>query len=412
MSETKFGTWAPPESSVAIEYSLMVIEEIRQAVLYGIVDGTTVRILAVREMACEHATGPSFHLSEKDLSALTEQLERNRTDPRLEGFAPLGFYVSHTRSDIVLMPGEFEIYNSRFGEPLQVVLVVRPGRAGKMRAGFFVREADGTVKADCSYLDFDFPDRALLPPSPPPAFKERRVREQPSAGPRAEPEDAQEMEPAETISRDVPALPAIDPLRAGPVRVPDYVPVPQPKRKWLAWTFSIAGVLVAAAAAVLGLRYFGHVPAPPLSLNVSDGNSQMMIGWDPTSPTIRTAAKGTLVIVEGNDTQTSKLSPNELASGIYLYTRHTGDVQVSLEVETTARESRLEATRFLGPPPLPVTNDELDSVKRDRDALRGELDRLRDQNAKQAAQIRQLDRSLTILRTRIGIVGPGNAAKK
>jgi len=108
----------------------MVIEEIRQAVaegfqrfarggievggvLYGIVDGTTVRILAVREMACEHATGPSFHLSEKDLSALTEQLERNRTDPRLEGFAPLGFYVSHTRSDIVLMPGEFEIYNSR-----------------------------------------------------------------------------------------------------------------------------------------------------------------------------------------------------------------------------------------------------------------------------------------------------------
>ena len=28
-----------------------------------------------------------------------------------------------------------------------------------MRAGFFVREADGTVKSESSYLEFNFPDR-------------------------------------------------------------------------------------------------------------------------------------------------------------------------------------------------------------------------------------------------------------
>jgi hypothetical protein len=380
-------------------------------VLYGIADGTTARILAVREIACEHAEGPSFHLSEKDLAVLTEQLERDRTDPRLEGFMPLGFYVSHTRSDIVLMPGEFEIYNSRFSEPSQVVLVVRPGRAGRMRAGFFVREADGTVNADRSYLDFDFPDRILLPP-PPPAFKERRLREQPAARAAAEPEAPQEGEPVDTNDREDPALPAIDPLRAGPVRVPEYVPVPQPKRKWLAWALSIAGVLVVAAAAVLGLRYFGRLPAPPIALNVSDAKSQLVIGWDATSPTIRSAAKGTLILVEGADTQTSKLSASELATGSYTYARRTGDVQVSLDVETTAGERRVEATHFIGAPPLTQTNDELESVKRDRDALREELDRLRDQNAEEGAKVKQLERSLAILRTRLGIVAPGNAATK
>ena len=188
--------------------------------------------------------------------------------------------------------------------------------------------------------------------------------------------------------------------------------MPQPQRKWLAWTLSIAGVLVVAAAAVFGLRYFGHVPVPPVSLNVADAKSQLMVGWDSTSSTIQTAAKGTLVVTEGNETLTVHFSPSELAKGSYTYTRRTGDVQVSLEVETSGGERRTEATRFLGPPPVAVANDELETVKQDRNALRQELDRLRDQDAKQAAQIKQLDRSLAILRTRIGIVAPSAANNK
>ena len=77
MSESKFGTWTAPESPVDIEYSLVVIDEIRQAVtegfqrlsrggievggvLYGSVEGRTVRIAALREIVSRTRRGPHF----------------------------------------------------------------------------------------------------------------------------------------------------------------------------------------------------------------------------------------------------------------------------------------------------------------------------------------------------------------
>ena len=427
MSESKFGTWAPPEVFVAVEYSFVALEEIRKAVaegfqrfarggievggvLYGNVDGSTIRILAVREISCEHLSGPSFQLSEKDRAALTEQLESARTDPHLDGFQPVGFYVSHTRSEITLLSGEVELFDERFPAPQQVVMVVRPGRAGRMRAGFFVREADGSIKADRSHLDFDFPDRIIAAPSQTPAERRRRDPVQPPTDTLAEPELAEVPESFETASGANPALPAFE-LPAvemrEPLRAPEYIPVPQPGKKWLAWTLSIAGVLIVAGAAVAGLRHFGHLPGAPISLNVSDAKSQLVIGWDTMSPTIQTAAQGTIQIVEGNDTFTARLGPGDLAKGTYSYPRRTGDVQVQMDVETTANEKRSEMTRFLGAPPRSLANDEVEALRKERDSMREELDRLREQNTKQAADLKQSERSLTVLRTRIGIVSPG-----
>jgi len=154
MSDTKFGAWSAPQTSLSIEYSLVAIEEIRQAVaegfqrfarggievggvLYGTYENGVVRILAVREIACEHARGPSFILSEDDRELLAEQWERDRDDPRLSGFGALGFYVSHTRSEVTLLPADVEFFNEFFPDPHHVALVIRPGRAGAMRAGFF-----------------------------------------------------------------------------------------------------------------------------------------------------------------------------------------------------------------------------------------------------------------------------------
>ena len=59
-------------------------------------------------------------------------------------------------------------------------MVVRPGRSGAMRAGFFVREPEGTVKHQQSYLEFNFPDRLggvidRAPDRPRPERIERRI---------------------------------------------------------------------------------------------------------------------------------------------------------------------------------------------------------------------------------------------
>jgi hypothetical protein len=126
------------------------------------------------------------------------------------------------------------------------------------------------------------------------------------------------------------------------------------------------------------------------------------------SPTIKTAAQGTIQIVEGNNTFTAKLGPSDLAKGSYSYPRRTGDVQVQMDVDTTANEKRSEMTRFLGAPPLSLANDEVEALRKERDSMREELDQLREQNSKLAADLKQSERSLTILRTRIGIVSPGS----
>src|SRR5579872_7067198 len=176
MSDATFGTWSAAPSPVTIEYSLVVIEEIRHEVaegfqklsrggievgglLYGVRDGQTVRIMAIRPVTCEHSGGPTFRLSERDRAALHEQIRQDQADPRLEDLACLGWYVSHTRTEITLAESDLEIFSSFFPQPWQVTLVVRPSRGGNMRAGFFVREPDGVLNASQSYLEFNFPDR-------------------------------------------------------------------------------------------------------------------------------------------------------------------------------------------------------------------------------------------------------------
>src|SRR5689334_17952926 len=98
MNDVKFGTWAVAESPVTIEYSLVVIEEIRRevtdgfqklsrggievgGVLYGTREGREIRLLAIRPIACEHARGPSFQLSDNDRNGLEQQLRQDQEDP-------------------------------------------------------------------------------------------------------------------------------------------------------------------------------------------------------------------------------------------------------------------------------------------------------------------------------------------
>src|ERR1700722_18609762 len=108
MSDSKFSSWTVAESPITIEYSLIVIEEIRHAVaegfqrlsrggievggiLYGAREGRTVKVLAMRSIACEHARGPAFLLSDKDRVVLNEQLASDAQDAHLEGLISVGW---------------------------------------------------------------------------------------------------------------------------------------------------------------------------------------------------------------------------------------------------------------------------------------------------------------------------------
>ena len=418
MSDAKFGSWVVPQSPVDVEYSLIVIEEIRQVVadgfqrlqrggievggvLYGTRQERTIRVTAMREIACEHARGPTFHLSDNDRAALTAQLARDKEDMRLEGLVVVGWFLSHTRSDVTLQQSDLDTYNAFFREPWQVTMVVHPGRTGTMRAGFFVREPDGSVKGERSYQEFNFPDRVAGMLDRPP--RERRPVMEAASERIATARYPVQRETVETVEAPPEPVEYEAPLFGQPARaVPEYAPYPNTRRK-IPWAI-IAVVAAALVLAVLGLRFLGpQLHVEPLSLGVIERDGQLQINWNHASQSVAGATAGTLEIVDGGEKRSIPLNRSDLAQGSFTYMRRSGDVEVRLAVTTSGGGRMEEASRFLGTPPEGVDASEMDALKVERDALQDEVTRLRAQSGQQAARIQQLERTLVILQSRLGI---------
>jgi len=435
MSEARFSSWSAAESPVTVEYSLVAIEEIRHevaegfqrlsrggvdvgGVLYGTREGRTVRILAMRPIACEHAHGPVFQLSDADRELLQEQLEHDIEDPRLSEMICVGWFVSHTRSGIVLSEVDQEIFSRYFGAPWQVTLIVRPSRGGVMRAGFFVREHDGTVHAEASYQEFDFPDRLAgvlersgrtressrdasrtraVTRTRLPHVREEGVGE--AVAREAGPAEDTTEEPAVRNGSIVPAAPQHS--QNSLIPAPQFLPPtpPRPKWPWLAlW------ILVVLVAAGVGVRYWLTSPhSEPLGLGVAERNGQLQIEWNHSARPIPFASGGSLTIADGPVPQVILLSRENLEQGSFAYKRVSDNVVVHLTIETAGGGRFTETTTFLGPPPAATDNSNVKQVEQERDDLKTENDRLTKQNASQAKRIQQLERSMKVLETRLGI---------
>ena len=403
MSDTRFGSWSVAESPVTIEYSFVVIEEIRQQVaegfqklsrggvevggiLYGAREGRTIRILAMRPIACEHARGPAFLLSDADRQMLEEHLQHESEDPRLADMICLGWFSSHTRSEIVLSESDLEIYEKHFNAPWQVTLVIRPGRGGSMRAGFFVREHDGTVRSESSYLEFNFPDRLA-------GVLDRPARaDRPTAGRR---------QPVYFRESNAPAVQPEQVQPSPPIPGPQLLPAPPPRSKWpvlAAW-----GAMVLAIA-ILGWRYFAPTTRPdPLKLTLLEHNGQLQIEWNHVARPVLSAVRGALSIRDGQAPRTFPLTPQDLEHGAFTYQRTSDDVEVRMSVENANGEKVEETSTFLGLAPVQSDSDEkAKAAEKERSDLQAKIDSLKNENASQAARIQELERTLTILRARLG----------
>ena len=419
MSETKFGSWSVDQSPVAIEYSLVVIEEIRHEVaegfqklsrggievgglLYGTREGGTTRILAIRPLTCEHARGPALLLSDHDRQALAQQLEKDGEDAGLAGFECVGWFLSHTRSEIDLTEMDAEIYNTYFPAPWQVSMVIRPNRGGAMRAGFFVREGDGSVNVARSYQEFNFPDRlaGLLDHAPRP---DRQAGDR-QAGDRGgrdlrPPEWRNQARGAELVPLDEP-YPGTAPVAASHEGL-RWLPAPPPRSKW-PW-------LVAAAVVVLGLvalggQFFLDQAGPqPISLTLLEREGQLIVEWNPQAPPVVAAVGGALVIADGREKKNVSLSRTDLVAGKFTYERQSGDIEVRLSVRSSDGSSVQEASRFLGRPPVKVDLEEMKALEDRRAELETEIKRLQSDNTAQAERIQQLERTLRIMQTRLGV---------
>jgi hypothetical protein len=309
-------------------------------VLFGVRTPDSIEICAQRPLGCEYAFGPSFTLSENDRRTLEQLLASVATDADLAGMQPVGWYHSHTRSDISLSEKDLELYSRYFPEPWQIALVLRPYRFDPVRAGFFFREPDGSIDAKATRHEF------VISPTRRKSAPRLRQDDDPVRG--DSPEQAVEVLPA---ARSL-ALRATDSVLGPGLRTNELKEHPpaarSPKLHW-AWVVGILALVSAAALYWLaGLR-----PDPGLSLRALDVGGQLRIEWNRDARVLRSADRGILEIEDGSGKVRNELSRDELRAGSVTYVRSTGNVLVRLRIGG-AHMDVMETTRFLGSPPQNV----------------------------------------------------------
>jgi hypothetical protein len=296
-----FYGWEVPGKPISIQLSLDVVERLQQDVMRGfgavprrgaevggILLGTaagaepTVRVEDYVLVPIEYKRGPSYRLSDDDVTAFDAAVRQSRNGKLLR---PVGFFRSHTRDGVGLSGEDVELLSNYFPELETIALLIRPFATKPSGAGFYFKE-QGVFQSGPPLLEFPL-SRSALAPGDVSASKSRRdSRIQASAPP--------------------------DIVRTA---VPPTVPAANKRRSWpvLPTMLLLVGVLLGYQAA-LSIR--PQSPAPfNLALSVTQSRGELQLKWDRQSLAIRSAQKGILTIEDGSYNRTINLAEAELQSG-------------------------------------------------------------------------------------------------
>ncbi len=407
------GKWSVPQCPFTIHYALEVMDDIRLAVmdaffslprggaeiggvLLGRHSASDVSVDGYLPLECEHATGPSFVLSLSDEKRLEELVNQGRKRP--DGLVPVGWYHSHTRSEIFLSDIDQELHRRFFPDPWQVALVFKPHTFQPMRCGFFFREADGSIHATATYQEF------TLEPMP--------VRQMPSDAPplvhgaaaggtlhdHDPPRQVLQFSaaPDETFQR-----PAAADAPPASVEAPKFATVAHETRPWGKVAVFLAvglglGALYQSRQMWLPKLIPAAGAAAPVSLGLTtqDAAGQLQIHWDRSA--VQQAQSGVLTLTDaGKPPKAISLDNDHLRSGVFTYAREGEQVDVVLAVDQAGGTPLRSATAFVGKiPEKPVIppDDETPRLKADLAAKEEKLQKVESQlndEMSQAAKLRQ-----------------------
>ena len=441
-TESAVGTWDAPECPYTIEYSPRVLDDIRLAVVdafYSLPRGGAeiggillgrfadgrIQIMEYQALDCEHAMGPSFTLSQNDQTQLADLLAAAQQDP--EGMRPVGWYHSHTRSEIFISDADQDIHKRFFPEPWQVALVLKPSTFEPTRGGFFFREADGSIRGSASYQEFVVEAQPIrqvptgnAPPMPPalqPLRREAEVRGPvitlvPEAQPEPEPEPESEVAPEPVVETAPPGEEAAETEQESlDLPAPQFLQI-KPERSWR-WLKIVAALALGAGLGIAAFetrqmwlppvlekvspmmaRIRPALPnesTPTVALGAADDNGQLRIHWDGKSPAIQKAGQGVLEIIDGAaPVQSIPLDQTHLEAGAFTYSRQAERVEVRLSVGDQIKE----VASFLGKIPEHKPPPEDPAVRKERDDLRQQAAKLKGDLEFQAAKTRRLEKAL------------------
>lgn len=216
----------------------------------------------------------------------------------------VGVYVSRIRGEVFLTEADLAVLNEHQAE---LALVV----AGN-RAGFFVREADGSIQTVRSHEEFwvSIPEPELPPP-------------------------LSEAPPVPRHSSEV-----------APGQWHKWVPV-----RWVPASWFPKGLVAMAALPLVALGAFAvfpqwslHAPGQdPASIEISEIDNQLRISWKPGQNAV-------LTIDDSGGQVSIPVYPNQSSA---TYGRRGADVQVRLDSVDAANRPRRLSTRYVEIRPVP-----------------------------------------------------------
>jgi hypothetical protein len=424
LAEFTFGTWtAPAAGGVTVEYPLEIMDELRLAacgglrqlarggleiggVLFGSRRDQSIRLVNWRTIECEHSRGPALLLSDKDREGLRALLQSAEGEVDLRGLQPVGWFVSHTRSEVSLLDTDKEIFEVFFTEPWQVALVLHPERGGTCRAGFFVRE-DGAIQGGSSHQEFTIEalTDVAVPVAPGssatgssaqgPMQSGTATTALASRGPSLV-RNSRGANPPLATRADTYWQPNFDaPGSSAPGR-----------RGGSRWIWAIPGLLALVLAGAIVRDRVQPAQPKPISLRLQEHGDHITFSWDGNSPTVRGAFGGSIEIADGHGGDHLELTREQLRTGFINLTRQPSDLEATLILRLTGGATAREVARYVGQAGPPAAVDaETAQLRRERDRLLAENAKLKEKAHRDAVRAENAEGLVKILQKRLQLDG-------
>jgi hypothetical protein len=353
--------WQVPGKPVSVRFEFEVIDRVLDEVMRGFgliprksvevggillgsveqagADRWLVKVTDFEPIACSHARGLTWLLSDEEVAGFEETVRRHSIAQNRRIYT-VGMYRSHGRDDgLGLAAEDLDLYNRYFPEAWAIALLVRPFATRVSMGAVFFRE-DGQVRSDSSYLEFPFRRREL--------GGEAAETDWPQSS-QARTEDRARVL---TAALETPAAP----VTMEPVTPAEPVKSSAGSSRWVlvlaAFLFLLLGLIGGFQAAThLRSEISALTDQDPYSMNLSvapSGDSSLHVRWDRTAPAIQAAVGGTLHIRDGNNEKEVNLEAAQLRNGSVVYRRATNDVTFRLEVAAKTRVSIAETVRYKG----------------------------------------------------------------
>jgi hypothetical protein len=304
MHSMHYQRWNPPNSPVRIEFPHQLVGEITgesgretRGSLYGLLLGGEIRVLAAR--------------NEADVLSVRER----KKDEQLVGLQKIGIFVRRARGEVFLAEADLERFE---GQRAAVALVI----AGD-RAGFFVRQADGSIQSIRSHEEFS------LTPGEPPDVAPATSKAAPA------PQAARAL--AARVGPDASAAP---PRRSVPKPGATRTGTVRRESKALSWP---RAATVCLAIPLAGLAYFRPPSPVPVQLRLKPAGDAVVISWNPAAA----ARGGELEILDGSAGAKLELRPGQSSLS---YSPHSGRLEVRMTADSGDGPAQLDSAVREAPP--------------------------------------------------------------